>query len=86
MLGAVPLSSCTCLPQLTLARQSKLTSEGLLGLLLAVGTLNTVVAVRCRHLHKRALQTVSQQLLDSGRSQVQLLLDRDNAGGVWWKQ
>ncbi|KAI8476658.1 MAG: hypothetical protein J3K34DRAFT_400059 [Monoraphidium minutum] len=74
------LHGCTALRKLTLSRQPKLTAGGLLALLTAAPRLATVVAVRCRRLHRRALALVAGQLLSStGRSAV-LLLEREGGG------
>ena len=72
-------------PQLTLARQGKLTPSGLLALLRAVPILETVVAVRCRHLNRKALARISRELAAEGGRHTRLLLEREDAE-AWWLQ
>lgn len=75
--------------QLTIARQPRVTADGLLAMLRAVPSLAVVVAVRCHRLHRAALRGISRCLAagDGAARGVRLLTDRedcdDNAPFAW---
>lgn len=79
--GLLSLAACSRLWQLTLARQPHVTAAGLERLLELLPHLDTVTAVRCRHLHARALAALSSRFASSRG--LRLLMERDDeeAGG-----
>jgi hypothetical protein len=80
------LRACTRLRRLVLARQGKLTAEGLLSLALAVPSLAAVTAVRCRRLHARALAGVADAAAAArqGGARPRLSLERGGGDAPWW--